>query len=78
MDCCHHAREVNVTIEHCLRLEMVTMMMTMLLLMLMLILMLMMMMMMLMTICPASTVKLFMVPAILGPPVHLFPKSDCN
>ena len=37
-----------------------------------------MMMMMLMTICPASTVKLFMVPAILGPPVHLFPKSDCN
>ena len=74
MDCCHHAREVNVTIEHCLRLEMVTMMM-----MVVMILMLkLMMVMMLMTICPASTVKLFMVPAILGPPVHLFPKSDCN
>ena len=44
----------------------------------MMVMMMMMMMAMFCTICPVSTVKLFMLPAILGPPVHVFPKHDSH
>ena len=82
VDRCHHAGEVNVAVEHCLMVIIMMMkMMMMVIMMMMQMIMIMVMMkmkimviMMVSTICPASTVKLFMLPAILGPPVHVFPK----
>ena len=72
VDRCHHAGEVNVAVEHCL---MVIVMIIMMVIMIMVMMkMMIMVIMMFSTICPASTVKLFMLPAILGPPVHVFPK----
>ena len=72
VDRCHHAGEVNVAVEHCLMV--IVMIIMMVIMIMVMVKMMIMVIMMFSTICPASTVKLFMLPAILGPPVHVFPK----